>query len=191
MSIIAGIDYSMSSPAVCIHEGDSWSIHNCTFYYFTSKTKFLLETKQLRGTLYPNFSSQQERFHNLSNWALSYLDARSVESVGLEGYSYGSSSSRLFEIGENTGLLKFKLWSDGIKFDVYAPSAVKKFGCGKGNAGKDLMWEAFLSETELNLFNIFGQEVGKSWNPVSDIVDSYYICKLQHSFLVDKCSDVV
>ena len=38
--IIAGIDYSMSSPAICIHQGDEWSFSNCSFYYLTNKKKF-------------------------------------------------------------------------------------------------------------------------------------------------------
>jgi Holliday junction resolvasome RuvABC endonuclease subunit len=188
--IIAGIDYSFNSPAVCIHKGTDWSINNCTFYYFTTKKKFLLETEQFRGSLYPDYSSQQERFDNLSNWTLKQMNEQKVQSVGLEGYSYGSSSSRLFEIGENTGLLKFKMWSYGIDFDVYAPSAIKKHGCGKGNAGKDLMWDAFIKETDLNIFHLLGQEVGKNWNPVSDMVDAYFICKLRH-FSVDKCVKTV
>ena len=189
--IIAGIDYSMTSPAVCIHKGADWSIDNCTFFYFTSKAKFILESKQIHGTIYPDYTSQQERFNNLSNWTIEKLKEHSVEYVGIEGYSYGSSSSRLFEIGENTGLLKHKMWFNSIPFEVFAPSAIKKFGCRKGNANKELMWDAFIAETELNIFNLLGQEVGKYWNPVSDMVDAYYICKLRHSFLVDKITDVI
>jgi len=178
--IVAGLDYSMTSPAICIHEGADWSIKNCTFYYLAKKPKLIIESDQLRGALYQEYDSQQERFDNLSNWALKHMNNHKVKTAGLEGYSYGSSSSRLFEIGENTGLLKFKMWSFGIDFEVYAPPSVKKFGCGKGNAGKDLMWEAFVEETDLHLFNLFGVEVGKNWNPVSDIVDAYYICKMRH-----------
>jgi len=40
------------------------------------------------------------------------------------------------------------------------------------------MWEAFKKETNYNIFNILGQEEGKHWNPVSDIVDAFYIAKL-------------
>jgi Holliday junction resolvasome RuvABC endonuclease subunit len=174
---IAGLDWSMTSPSVCIHEGDTWSISNCTFYYLTQKSKFLITTDQIKGTLYEEYNSQQERFNNLSNWALAIMNEKKVKYAGLEGYSYASSSSRLFEIGENTGLLKFKMWSSSIDFEVYAPTSVKKFACGKGNANKELMWESFIEETKLNIFHLLGQEIGKSWNPVSDMVDAYYMCK--------------
>jgi Holliday junction resolvasome RuvABC endonuclease subunit len=177
MTVICGIDWSMTSPAICIHDGDEWSIDNCTFYYLTPKNKFLIYTGQVRGMLYEEFQSQQQRFDNLSNWALKNIDAHGAKKVGLEGYSYGSTGSRLFEIGENTGMLKYKMWKSDIDFEVYAPTSVKKFACGKGNANKERVWEAFIAETGLNLFHLIGQEVGKVWNPVSDMVDSYYMCK--------------
>ena len=31
---VAGVDYSLSSPAICVHEGEEWSYDNCTFYYY-------------------------------------------------------------------------------------------------------------------------------------------------------------
>jgi Holliday junction resolvasome RuvABC endonuclease subunit len=177
MSVIAGIDYSMTSPAVCIHDGEEWSVNNCTFYYLTPKNKFLIHTEQVRGTLYEEYETQQQRFDNLSNWALKIINTHGTMKVGLEGYSYGSTGSRLFEIGENTGLLKHKMWTSAVDFEVYAPTSVKKFACGKGNANKEKIWEAFIEETQLNLFHLIGQEVGKNWNPVSDMVDAYYMCK--------------
>lgn len=177
---VAGIDYSMTSPAICVHEGKNWSIDNCVFYYLVKKPKLILKTKQLKGFLYKDFKTQQERFNNLSIWSINILNDHGIKNVGLEGYSYGSSSNRLFEIGENTGLLKQKMWSNEILFEVYAPPSVKKFGCGKGNAGKDVMWESFKKETNLNLFHIFGLDEGKNTNPINDIVDAYYICKMKH-----------
>lgn len=175
--MIVGVDYSFTSPSLCFHEGDQWSFKNCVFYYMTPKSKFLVYTDQVRGSLYEDYQTQQQRFDNLSNWALNHMMTHGAKTVGLEGYSYGSIGSRLFEIGENSGLLKHKMWASSIDFDVYAPTTIKKFACGKGNAPKDRLWESFLEETGLNLFHLIGQEVGKSWNPVSDMVDAYYLCK--------------
>ena len=55
------------------------------------------------------------------------------------------------------------------------PSVVKKFASGKGNADKEKMYEAFTNETKVNLKKIFDME--KLNNPVTDIIDSYYIAK--------------
>ena len=56
------------------------------------------------------------------------------------------------------------------------PSVVKKGATGKGNADKDMMYEAFLKETKIDLKKILDTE--KCGNPLSDIVDSYYIAKV-------------
>jgi len=31
--VIVGVDYSLSSPAWCVHIGDEWSIENCKLFY--------------------------------------------------------------------------------------------------------------------------------------------------------------
>ena len=47
---------------------------------------------------------------------------------------------------------------------------------GKGNADKDMMYEAFVKETNIDLKQIFDTE--KVGNPISDIADSYFIQKV-------------
>lgn len=180
MSIVAGIDYSMTSPALCIHDGDTWDFRNCKFFYMVKKDKHLVVTDQLKGSIYPDYSCDPERYDNLSRWALSIIKEYSVEKVFIESYSFGSVG-RIFQIAENTGALKYQLWKQGLEYDVYPPTVIKKFGCGKGNADKAKMWEAFKEETQYNIFNILGQEEAKNWNPVSDIVDAYFIAKLGFS----------
>ncbi len=177
MSIICGIDYSMTSPAICIHAGDVWNFKNCKFFYLIKKDKYLVVTDQLKGSLYPEWQVDPERYDNLSKWSLDILKEHSVKKAFIESYSFGSVG-RVFQIAENTGALKYQLWKQGLPYDVYPPTMIKKFGCGKGNANKEKMWEAFKEETDYNIFNILGIEEGKNWNPVSDIVDAYYIAKL-------------
>ena len=63
-----------------------------------------------------------------------------------------------------------------IPFDIIAPSVIKKYATGKGNADKEKMYDSFVKETKCDLFKIF--EVNKLQNPITDIVDSYYITKL-------------
>ena len=61
---------------------------------------------------------------------------------------------------------------------LIAPTAIKKFATGKGNANKELMYESFLKETSRNLQEELVVKSEKIGNPTSDIVDSYYICKI-------------
>lgn len=47
-----------------------------------------------------------------------------------------------FVASEMQGVLKLFCEEAGIEYKSYAPTAIKKFGTGKGNAGKELMIEA-------------------------------------------------
>ena len=177
----AGIDYSMTSPAICTHTSDIWDYRRCKFYYMSTKDKFVITSKILFGTKYPEWSNPEQRFSNLASWSIDILKENKVSRAAIEGYAYGAGSKGLvFQIGENTSVVKQKMWNAGIKFDIVPPTVIKKFATGKGNSNKEGMWKAFLEETDLNLFKILGQEECKNWNPVSDIVDAYFIAKYCH-----------
>jgi len=174
--IIGGIDYSLTSPAICIHEGNTWDYNNCTFYYLVNHEKYLERTdKQYVPTLYPTYGTDVQRFHLLSEWTLGNLLTRGVCFIALEGYAFGATG-RVFQIAENGGLLKFKLWEKDIETEVYPPTMIKKFATGKGNANKEAMVEAFEKETAIDIREKCGI-INKQWNPISDIVDAYYIAK--------------
>ena len=53
---------------------------------------------------------------------------------------------------------------------------VKKGATGKGNADKEMMYNAFVAETNIDLKSIL--ETDKVGNPVSYIADSYFIQKV-------------
>ena len=170
---VAGIDYSLTSPAITVHDGDEWKFSNCKFYYLTSAKKSLNNEGRLNGTLYPNHVSDQDRYNNIATWSLQILQENKVRRVSLEGYSFGSVG-RVFQIAENTGYLKQKLWEEAIEFDVPPPTRIKKFATGKGNASKEMMEEAFLEQTGYNIRSHMNQ-TEKQWNPSSDIIDSYFM----------------
>lgn len=169
---IVGIDYSMTSPSICVHSGNIWSLSNCKFYFLTKKKKNIINSDLFVGELQPKFLSQEERFDFISNWANSLIPKNSI--IFLEGYSY-SSKGVVFDIGENTGLLKHKIWTRNIKINSISPSSIKKFATGKGNANKLLMYENFIEETEFDISSKIDCHEGES--PMSDIIDSYYIAK--------------
>lgn len=174
--VIAGIDYSLTSPAICVHVGGEWSLDNCKFYYIVHKDKHLVVTDKLHGCLYQAWATPEQRFQNLAKWSLDILLHHQASFVSLEGYAFGARG-QVFQIGENTGLLKNTIWKNNIPFEVTPPTVIKKYATGKGNSNKEKMWDAFIEETGYNIFNILGQEERKNWAPVSDIVDSYYLAK--------------
>jgi Holliday junction resolvasome RuvABC endonuclease subunit len=181
---IAGIDYSLTSPAICIHEGNIWDYNKCKFYYLTSKKKWLVNSEQFYGTEYEKYDSDTHRYDNLSKWSSNIILNGKVEKCFIEGYAFGAVG-RVFQIAENTGLLKYKLWKDNIPFGVFAPSEIKKHASGKGNSNKEKLYECFLEETKIDIRKILDIPNEKVWNPVSDIVDAYYIAKLGFHKTVD------
>ncbi len=167
----AGIDYSMSCPAITV--GNSKDFNKCQSFFFTKVKKHQgAHSHNIFGMTGPAYESEMERFHIVSEWAMTILRKLKVTDAAIEGYAMGGKG-RVFQIGENTGLLKHKMWQAGINFRSLTPSAVKKDFSGKGNASKDVMHEAFVNQTKVDIAALFQQNPDS--NPVSDIVDSYAI----------------
>jgi Holliday junction resolvasome RuvABC endonuclease subunit len=175
--IIGGIDYSLTSPAICVHEGNEWKVENCKFYYNVHKEKNVVVSGQFYGFLYPEYESDCHRYDNLAAWSEKILKDSNVEKVFIEGYAFGAVG-RVFQIAENAGLLKHKIWKSNIPYQVFAPSEIKKHATGKGNSNKEKLYEAFLNETNVDIRKKLDIINHNQWNPLSDIVDSYYIAKL-------------
>ena len=176
---IVGIDYSLTSPAICVNNIDDNKIK---FYYLTTKKKWLgKQSDNIIGYEHKEWTDPIERFKNISDFILDILYTNPLfdqpnYQIFIEGYSYGSKGQGLFQIAENCGILKYRLQDKGYTYETVVPSVVKKGATGKGNADKDMMYESFLKETKINLKKILDTE--KCGNPLSDLVDSYYIQKV-------------
>lgn len=170
--MIAGLDWSMSSPAICIYDNTKpLSFDNCQFFFLTTKPSLNKEFGNVHGFLMKEWDTEEERFDFISEWGIKILTRFGVKEACLEGYAMGAKG-KVFNIAENIGLLKHKMWKAGIKFIVPAPTQVKKHFTTKGNANKELMYNS-LTEREPNvkLADLLKCKVDGS--PVSDIVDSY------------------
>ena len=176
---IVGIDYSLNSPAICI-AGDNFDFDKCSFHFLTRKKKYVGKfDKNIFGYEYKDFNTPIERFTNISIWALDVIhkNKSNTAKVFIEGYSFGSKGQAVFQIAENCGILKYRLqMSPSILYDTIVPSVVKKYASGKGNADKQLMYDSFTKHTGVDLMKMF--DMNKLNNPVTDIIDSYYIAKV-------------
>lgn len=172
---IIGIDLSLTSPACCYFSGDELNINECKFHFLTSNKKLEGNRSPLTGTLTREYNSDQERYHNISKWVIDVIYDESPEHIFIEDYSY-SSTGRVFNIAENCGILKYNLWKSGVKFTTIPPTVIKKQATGKGNSNKVAMELAFLAETGFDIRKHLQLSQSVS-NPVSDIIDSYYVCK--------------
>ena len=186
-----GIDYSLSSPGVCVNTSEGeFDYEDCTFYFLTNTKKYdatfcrpFVTNVRYIGTSHKPYTSEPERYSQIADWAIniikSYGDATTgvngiKPTIQIEDYSYGSTG-RVFHIAENLGLLKYKLKMEcGWDYNLIPPSVIKKFATGKGNANKELMIDAFEKDTGTNLAKVFDTT---SKSPVSDVADAYFICK--------------
>ena len=173
MKMRIGIDYSMTSPAICIGDG---TFTGCKIKYLTPTKKFsqsYLDGK-IEGTLFKRWPSDEFRYDFISNWIIGQISPTS--DVILEGYAF-AAKGQVFNIGENTGLLKHKLFKNNIHPKIVTPTEIKKWATGKGNASKTDMYCAFVDQTGVEL----AEEIDclPESNPLSDIVDAFHI----HNFV--------
>ena len=190
-----GIDYSLSSPGVCVNTSEGeFRYEDCSFYFLTGTKKYdnTFKDNDVRyvGTGHKLYTSEPERYNNIADWAIDIIKSHIKEyqikeklfywpgnpTIQIEDYSYGSTG-RVFHIAENLGLLKYKLKMEcGWDYTLLPPSVIKKFATDKGNANKELMLESFGKDTGVNLEVLFDT---KSKSPISDVADAYFICKYQ------------
>ncbi len=173
-TMLVGIDYSITSPAICLFdEKREFSFANCSFYFLTNTKKYATKiAPNINGEGFEEYAYDTERFDTISEWAANLCIG--AADVAIEGYAYGAHG-KIFNLAENCGILKYKLHKLAVPVTVVEPSRVKKLATGKGNADKQAMYEAFKTETGIDLVQIFEQKSLN--NPVTDIIDSYYILK--------------
>jgi Holliday junction resolvasome RuvABC endonuclease subunit len=175
--IVAGIDYSLTSPAVTVITESKIDFH----FFVSSQKKFdLIQHDSFHATIMPKtHSSQNERYKFLSHWCLDILKSSNVDHVALEDYSFGSKGSSLFQIAENGGILKYVLDEHGFcDILLVAPKQLKRFATGKGNADKALMESSFVQQMPMfsDIRNILHQ-TDKQITPSSDIIDSFFLAR--------------
>jgi hypothetical protein len=172
--MLIGIDYSITCPCLCLFdERKTFKFENCFFYYLTNTKKYADKiAPNITGESFQEYVQDVDRFDTISEWATNLCIG--AADVGMEGYAYGAKG-RVFNLAENMGLLKYKLYKHAIPVTIVEPSKVKKCATGKGNADKQVMYETFSKETNTDLKSVFAQKTLS--NPVTDVIDSYYVLK--------------
>lgn len=173
---LCGIDYSYTSPALCVYDTNTeFKFENLKFFnfYMPTRKKGYLDGwyGNIKIDVMPVWISQEERFRNIAAWCGNILKEQRVDEVVLEGYALGSSSGLIFDMAENTSLLKQFLSLNNIKFEKVPPTSVKKIFTGKGNAKKEMMVEEFVRRTGIVLENVLC--IKPMSKPIDDLVDSY------------------
>jgi|TARA_B100002019_G_scaffold290641_1_gene308782 Holliday junction resolvasome RuvABC endonuclease subunit len=171
-SNIVGIDYSTTSPSICVKVGDNWDIHFLTLKK-TLADEYWHQPFLFFGQALPKIPVTISRYKYISSWAMDVIKSYDVSAVILEDYAY-AATGRVFNIGENTGILKYRLLQNDIPFYEVPPTVIKKYATGKGNANKEMMISNFITTTGVNIHDVMNYAGDY---PISDIVDSFFICE--------------
>ena len=170
--IFIGIDFSISSPAVCINDDNKFSYYS--LYRPGKLTKkevigidVLKEFKNLSLNINkPIVESKNYQLRETNNLIeaefltdsiIEYIQSKIKDSevkIGLEGFSYGSTGNRLAELAGYNYLLRHKLIKNNYNFSIYSPKTIKAVA-GNGNYNKDQIAESYLNiidDDELRIF---------------------------------------
>lgn len=112
-----------------------------------------------------------ERLYLIKNAIKTILKKHKPKLVVIEGYAYSPHRGRAFSIGELGGIIKLMLFVNHIDYLIVAPTTLKKFITGKGNAPKSKM----------------EKEIFKRWKVELDTeheVDAYALAKMGYFIMV-------
>lgn len=178
VKVVAGIDYSITSPSITIIKNGDVDFSNCQTYFLHKVKKynkgFVNET--VEGELHSDYTHNQERWDLISDWAMGILEFHNVTDVCLEGYAMGGKG-KVFDLAENCGLLKHKIRKSKIDLFIIPPTELKKWVTCGGAANKQKMYESFKECTGLDIKEEIAPNPPVDKTPVSDIVDSYFLAK--------------
>ena len=131
----------------------------------------------MHGENHGAWKTDIERFDDIAAWAMDILEKYNVGEVFLEGYAF-AATGRVFNIAENTAILKYNMWDKYIDFKIIPPTVVKKFATGSGNASKEKMYESFAQENpRRDIKSLLTPRSENIISPLNDVVDAYFILK--------------
>jgi len=140
---------------------------------------------RIEGIGIKEYYDDDQRFWQNARSIVDTIQPTSQDTIYIEGYAYGAQGMRIFQIGEATGILKTlmlleisKTLNSNVKIHRPAPSAIKKFATGKGNAPKQMMVESFCNDADCDIMKELDKKSIVS--PIDDLVDAYWICKLAY-----------
>lgn len=154
--VTIGIDPSVNSTGICV-SGDDWNKYYLIPSKITKKSMDWsrgvdwLKVYEYEKSSVTNIEKYHEKefikFNNLATLVdtiSQVLDIISnkyiIDRVTMEGVSYGSvSGAALVDLAFLNAMIRMKLHEKKIKFYIVAPTEVKKYAIGNGNAEKDLM----------------------------------------------------
>ena len=178
---IAGIDYSITCPALCIYDTEDVFSHENLRFFVAKKALSRKEEKRvsdlgewnrnIRLVRQADSENDTRRFLLTAYFFSGLIRENGVEKVFMEAYAY-NGKGKVFNLAEATGTLKLLLFLDSVPLVLFPPLFVKKTFTGKGNANKEKMISRYEDLMGVNLREMYGVAGDFSDSPVSDVVDA-------------------
>lgn len=175
--IYVGLDMSINSPGLTIIDGETIEHH--FRFDFPKRKKITLPENFFPKETCDKSQEDMVRYIDNAEWIISCINGREAVVV-IEGYAFGATGSRIFNIAENCAVTKYRLFQEKIPVFIYTPGTIKKFATKNGAAKKGLMVDRYEKETGNDLYEIFQKNNPDS--PLSDIADSYFMAKYAQTF---------
>lgn len=140
---VVGIDASLTCIGVAVINGDIYT-----------------ETIQSKKTGLERLVEIREQIKDIVNGA---------DLVVIEGYAF-ARSNQAHQLGELGGVLRMMFYEAGIRYIEVAPSAVKKFATGKGNASKEAV--------AVGVYKRWGKEF-----KTNDEADAFVLAKIGQAYI--------
>lgn len=161
-----GIDFSLTSPAICVYKNDKYSFisffndggkdwkksKSKTYRYHNELSKIIDIIPYTRKIDDSNYRNEQKTkmfdafmiVNVIIDKIKTIIDDDVI--IGLEGFSYGSISSSTLDLAMYNSFLRMKLIENfgSDVLNIISPTEGKKMLFGKGNAKKEDMIQSFI-----------------------------------------------
>ena len=159
MNRVMGIDLSLVETGLCLLDGGDlvW--------------KMLVKSQ-------PDQSVKEiERIQKIARTVTGYIDTYKPDLIVIEGLSYGSkNTTSLCQLAKLNFSIEIYCHQMGHHYLIIAPTHLKKFVTGKGNAKKEVMLMKILKRYGLEFEN-------------NNLADAYALCRLGEDYLSSCKSD--
>ncbi len=200
-----GIDFSISSPGVCVQTHDlqfisfynienknfkkshpkDYEIHNIILGLNDVNVVHFNRRKRNEEYSLDQIQKIEDSFA-LANLINYQIPKNSL--ISLEGYSYGSKGNSFIDLISFNSVLRNHLWLNKHVISIFTPSQVK-MKAGKGNLNKKGMFLSFienrledplLSTSEFWKWCVDEKDRCKDdiLKPIDDLIDAYWLVKL-------------
>jgi Holliday junction resolvasome RuvABC endonuclease subunit len=176
-----GIDQSLTSTGITIYDG-------IDFVYK------LLKTEKTKGTKCPTIDYTR-RLLSLKSQINEVLNENNITYAAMEGMSYGSRGSTIFDLGGLSHIIRELLISKEIDFIIVPPKTLKKYWTGSGNANKsDMIKVAEDEDYNINILKNYATKKNPDIRPDDNIVDSLALCRFLDDYksgLLNNYEDII